>query len=146
MVRELVVSDTAPQPDSTAVSPNATPADLDADATIIVGEYGYSPLASLRPGRHRFRVTNAGLFPHQVLLIRLPDAVTDREEMAWFRENYQTARPGRPNGGLLELAPRDTGWFAATLRPGRYLLLCGFTDATVRHFDKGMTRVIEVRG
>jgi hypothetical protein len=142
MVREVIVADSA---DSTA-APNVTIANLDADAEIVLGEYGFSPLPTLRPGRHELRVTNAGLFPHQVLLIRLPDAVSDRHEMAWFRDNYEAARPGHPAGGLLELPPRETGWFAVSLRPGRYLLLCGFADGTIRHFDKGMARVIEVGG
>jgi hypothetical protein len=144
MVRELVVADSAATADS-ARAPNAsTAADLDADATIILGEYGYSPIPTLRAGRRQFRVTNAGLFAHQVLLVRLPDGVSDREEMAWFRDDYTAVRPGKPNGGLLELPPRETGWFAATLRRGRYLLICGFADASMRHFDKGMVRVIEV--
>ena len=102
--------------------------------------------ARVRNWSCKIRVTNAGLFPHQVLLIRLPDGVSDRHEMAWFRDNFQTDRPGRPSGGLLELPPSETGWFAVSLRPGRYLLLCGFADGTIRHFDKGMSRVIEVGG
>lgn len=142
MVREIVVADST----DSASAPNATIANLEADAEVVLGEYGFSPLPTLRPGPHQIRVTNAGLFPHQVLLIRLPDAVSDRHEMAWFRDNYQTERPGRPSGGLLELPPREVGWFAVSLRPGRYLLLCGFADGNIRHFDKGMSRVIEVGG
>ena len=145
MVRELVVdSVTAADSAAPAVTPNARIADLDADATIVLGEYGYSPLPGLRAGRRQFRVTNAGIVPHQVLLVRLPDTVSDKAEMAWFRDDYETARPGRPSGGLLELPPGETGWFATTLRPGRYLLLCGFADGTTRHFDKGMTRLFDV--
>ena len=144
MVRELIVADSA-RADS-MVTPNAKVTDLDADATIVLGEYGYSPLPTLRAGRRQFRVTNAGLFPHQVLLVRLPDGVSEKAEIAWFRDNYVDARPGRPSGGLLELPPGETGWFAATLRPGRYLLLCGFADGSMRHFDKGMTRVLDVSG
>ena len=141
MVRELTVAGT---PDSTAAPPNAKINDLESDSEIILGEYGFSPQPRLKAGYRRFRITNAGLFAHQVLLARLPDGVTDRAELEWFRENYIAARPGRPNGGLLEVAPMETGWFAVTLRPGNYVLICGFTDGNVRHFDKGMSRVIDV--
>ena len=142
MVRALVVADST---DSTA-APNGRVADLESQTEIVLGEYGFSPLPALRSGRHQFRVTNAGLFAHQVLLIRLPENVSDRAEMEWFREGFQSARPGSPSGGLLELPPREVGWFAVTLRRGRYLLLCGFADGTIRHFDKGMARMIEVSG
>ena len=140
MVRELIVTDT---PDSTA-TPNGTAADLDASLELVLGEYGFSPFAAIRAGVQHIRVTNAGNFPHQVLLIRLPNGTTDKGEMAWFRDNYQTDRPGIPSGGLLEIPPRETGWFSVTLRPGRYMLLCGFVDGTTRHFDKGMARVFDV--
>ena len=143
MVRELIVAET---PDSTAAPPNAKVNDLESDSEIVLGEYGFSPQPTLKAGYHCFRITNAGVFPHQVLLARLPDGVSDRAELEWFRENYVAARPGRPNGGLLEVAPVENGWFAVTLRPGKYLLICGFADGNVRHFDKGMSRVIDVGG
>jgi len=143
MVRELIVADTS---DSTAAPPNAKVDDLESDAEIVLGEYGFSPPPALKAGYRRFRVTNAGLFSHQVLLARLPDGVSDRAELEWFRDNYVATRPGRPNGGLLEVPPRQTAWFAVTLRPGKYVLICGFADGTVRHFDKGMSRVFDVRG
>lgn len=141
MVRELIVAEA---PDSTAAPPNAKVDDLESDSEIILGEYGFSPQPTLKAGYRRFRVTNAGLYAHQVLLARLPDGVSDRAELAWFRENYVATRPGRPNGGLLEVAPRETGWFAVSLRPGKYVLICGFADGNVRHFDKGMSRVLDV--
>jgi hypothetical protein len=144
MVRELVVADSTAN--DSASTPNAGVADLEADATIIVGEYGFSPLATLRPGRHQIRVTNAGVFPHQVLLVRLPNGVSDRAELSWFRDNYTAARPGTPSGGLLEVRPSETGWFAVSLKPGRYVLICGFADGSLRHFDKGMVRLVEVGG
>ena len=142
MVRELIVTDTA---DSTSATPNAKINDLESDSEIVLGEYGFSPQPALKAGYRRFRVTNAGLFAHQVLLARLPEGVSDRAELEWFRDNYVALRPGRPTGGLLEVAPMESGWFAATLRPGKYLLICGFADGNVRHFDKGMSRVIDVR-
>jgi hypothetical protein len=141
MVRELIVAES---PDTTAAPPNARIDDLESDSEIVLGEYGFSPQPTLRAGYRRFRVTNAGLFAHQVLVARLPEGVSDRAELEWFRENYVATRPGRPTGGLLEVAPRETGWFAVSLRPGKYVLICGFSDGTGRHFDKGMSRVIDV--
>ena len=140
MVRELIVSDSV---DSTA-APNDRVADLDASFEVVLGEFGFSPVPAVRAGVQHIRVTNAGNFPHQILLIRLPNGTNDRAEMAWFRDNHQTDRPGVPTGGLLEVRPRETGWFSVSLRPGRYMLLCGFVDGPVRHFDKGMARVFEV--
>jgi hypothetical protein len=142
MVRELIVAET---PDSTAAPPNAKVGDIESDTEIVLGEYGFSPQPALKAGYRRFRVTNAGLFPHQVLLARLPEGVSDRAELEWFRDNYVAPRPGRPTGGLLEVQPTQTAWFAVSLRPGKYVFICGFADGNVRHFDKGMSRVIDVR-
>ena len=139
MVRELMVDD-----GRSATAPNASLASLDADATLIVGEFGFSALPPLRAGRRQIRVTNGGRLAHQVLLVRLPAGVTEDDELAWFRGSYRTTRPGRPSGGLLEVKPRETSWFSVWLTPGRYLFLCAFADGTTRHFDKGMTRVIDV--
>ena len=138
MVREITV-----RPAGSAASPNATVQSLDSDATLIVSEYVFSPI-TLRPGLQRVRVTNAGNTAHQALFVRLPDGVKEGDELAWFRANYRTPRPGRPTGGLLEVKPKETSWFSVWLKPGRYLLLCGFVAGNRRHFDMGMTRVIEV--
>jgi hypothetical protein len=138
MVREITV-----KPAASAASPNATVESLDSDATLIIGDYVFSPI-TLRAGLQRVRVTNAGNTAHQALLVRLPDGVKEGAELAWFRANYRTRRPGRPTGGLLEVKPRETSWFSVWLKPGRYLLLCGFVAGNRRHFDMGMTRVIQV--
>jgi len=138
MVREITV-----RPSTSAASPNATVESLDSDATLIVGDYVFSPI-TLRPGLQRVRVTNAGNTAHQALIVRLPDGVKEGDELAWFRANYRTQRPGRPAGGLLEVKPKETSWFSVWLEPGRYLLLCGFVAGNRRHFDLGMTRVIAV--
>ena len=138
MVREITV-----KPAGSAVSPNASVESLDSDATLIIGDYVFSPI-TLHPGLQRVRVTNAGNVSHQALFVGLPDGVKEGDELAWFRANYRTQRPGRPTGGLLEVKPKETSWFSVWLKPGRYMLLCGFVAGTRRHFDMGMTRVIEV--
>jgi uncharacterized cupredoxin-like copper-binding protein len=138
MVREITV-----RPSGSAASPNATIESLDSDATLIIGDYVFSPI-TLRAGHERVRVTNAGNTAHQALLVRLPDGVKEGDELAWFRANYRTRRPGRPTGGSLEVKPKETSWFSVWLEPGRYLLLCGFVAGNRRHFDMGMTRVIDV--
>ena len=139
MVREITVT-----PPRSAALPNESIESLDSDATLILGEYVFSPI-TLRPGHQRVRVTNAGSMPHQALFVRLPEGVKQGDELGWFRANYPKTRPGRPTGGLLEVKPRETSWFSVWLKPGRYLLLCGFVAGDRRHFDLGMTRVIEVR-
>jgi hypothetical protein len=139
MVRELTVD-----PPSAAPSPNASLASLDSDATLVLGEFGFSTLPPLHAGRAQIRVANGGRLPHQVLLVRLPDGTKEGDELAWFRGNYRTTRPGRPSGGLLEVKPGEKSWFSVRLTPGRYLFLCSFLDGATRHFDKGMTRVINV--
>ena len=139
MVREVTIA----KPTS-AAAPAANINSLDSDATLILAEYGFSSLPPLRAGRRQFRVTNAGRLAHQALLVRLPSGVKEGDEMAWFRDNYPNTRPGRPAGGLLEVKPGETSWFAAWLRPGRYVFLCGFTTGGSRHFDRGMMRVIDV--
>ena len=142
MVREVVV---AKPRASMKATPNASINALDSDATLIIGEYGYSTLPPLAPGHRRIRVTNAGRLAHQALLIRLPDGVKPNAELAWFRSNYTGTRPGIPAGGLLEIRPGETAWFSVWLRPGRYMLVCGFLDGSTHHFDKGLMRVIEVK-
>jgi hypothetical protein len=139
MVREVTVA----KP-SVAPAPNVNVNSLDSDVTVILGEYGFSPLPPIKAGRRQFRVTNAGRVAHQALLVHLPSGVKDGDELAWFRGNYKSMRPGKPAGGLLEVKPGETSWFATWLKPGRYVFLCGFTAGATRHFDRGMMRVIDV--
>jgi uncharacterized cupredoxin-like copper-binding protein len=141
MVREVTVAKAG-----AVTSPNASINALDTDATLVLGEFGFSPLPPLRAGRRQFRVTNAGSLPHQALLVRLPNGVTENDELEWFRGNYSRNRPGAPAGGLLEVKPGETSWFSVWLKPGRYLFICGFVAGATRHFDKGMTRVVDVPG
>ena len=141
MVREVAVAKAG-----AVTSPNASINALDTDATLVLGEFGFSPLPPLRAGRRQFRVTNAGSLPHQALLVRLPNGVKENDELEWFRGNYSRNRPGAPAGGLLEVKPGETSWFSVWLEPGRYLFICGFVAGATRHFDKGMTRVVDVPG
>ena len=139
MVREVMVT-------GTPTAPNASISSLTSDATIVLGDFAFDGASEFRAGVNRVRVVNAGRLAHQALLIRLPDGVPEGNEMAWFRRSYVDTRPGRPSGGLLELRAGESGWFSVSLRPGRYLLLCNFTDRAVRHFDKGMVRLVTVKG
>jgi uncharacterized cupredoxin-like copper-binding protein len=124
-------------PDGGAKAPAAT-------RTLELKEHAMALDRPIDGGRTVFHVVNRGAGNHQALLVKLPAGVTADAELEWFRSGSRGARPGIPAGGVIELSPGAETWFAVSLEPGDYLLICGVGSAQGRHFDRGMRETFKV--
>jgi uncharacterized cupredoxin-like copper-binding protein len=89
-------------------------------------------------GPMRWRVRNEGTEPHQALVVKLPDGVSEFAERAWVEHGSKGPEPGEPMGGVKTLAPGADATFTSDLKPGKYLLLCTMTEDEGRHYELGM--------
>lgn len=92
-------------------------------------------------GRLVFRVTNRGDHLHDLVLLRLPEAVDSVNELL----DSPTPRGLAPVYRLPARDPGETAIFAADLTPGRYAMICFVETADgTQHHDKGMVSEFEV--
>ncbi len=108
-----------------------------ADLTLTMHDHGFQLTAPISGGRARWHIHNNGSEPHQVLIVRLPDGVTEWQERAWFNGG-RAPRGGVPVGGIVELDADGDAWLGIDLRAGQYILLCSMLEQEGRHFELGM--------
>ena len=116
-------------------SADAAPAE---DLTVTLHDHGFQLNMPVPGGKPRWHVRNTGTEPHQALVVRLPDGVSELQERGWVSSGSRGERRGQPVGGVIELAPSADAWFSVELTPGRYLLICTILEQEGRHFDLGM--------
>jgi hypothetical protein len=117
---------------------STTPAPAEADITLRMRDHGFQLTAPVSGGHPLWHLQNIGTEPHQAVLIRLPDGVSEYTERTWLSNGGRGARGGIPSGGVVELPADADAWFQIDLAPGRYVLLCGELEQEGRHFDLGM--------
>jgi hypothetical protein len=108
-----------------------------ADLTLTMHDHGFQLTAPISGGPARWRIHNNGTEPHQALIVRLPEGVTENQERNWF-SGSRAPRAGIPVGGIVELGADADAWISVDLQPGRYLLLCSMLEQEGRHFELGM--------
>jgi hypothetical protein len=94
-----------------------------AQHTLRLGDSSFTITPPLVAGRRTIVVENTGTRVKQALIVRLADGVTLEEEKRWFDVGFAGARPGRPAGGVLRLAPGDRYTITGDFRPGAYVVL-----------------------
>jgi uncharacterized cupredoxin-like copper-binding protein len=116
-----------------------------ADLVVHMGEYDYRLSSAITAGKHRLRVENDGMQPHELQLVKLADgkSVVDLEK--WI-DNQEGPPPGEPLGGVATMAPGEQEFFSADFTPGRYVLICFVPDARdgKPHFVHGMAQELTV--
>ncbi len=110
----------------------------DPSITIVLTDHHFRLSAPVEAGRLQWHVKNEGSEPHQALVIRLPEGISEFGEEAWFEHGSKGPEPGQRVGGLDTLAPGADGSFTTDLKPGRYLLLCAMSEDEGRHYELGM--------
>jgi hypothetical protein len=149
-VKSFVV-DAAGQTDtSRAVAP-------DADVEVRLLDYSFALDEPLRAGRHTVRVENAGVEPHDLVLMKLAPGRTIEDIRTWMnperarREDQPEAPPpsletlGSGAGGIAAIAPGMQSFFEADFTPGEYVLICMATAPDGRsHIEHGMIQHIRV--
>ena len=71
------------------------------DLTITMHDHGFQLTAPIEGGQRRIRVKNTGTEPHQALVVRLPEGVTEFNERLWFTNGSRGQRRAEPIGGAL---------------------------------------------
>jgi uncharacterized cupredoxin-like copper-binding protein len=110
----------------------------DPSITIVLTDHHFRLTAPVEAGRLLWHVKNEGSEPHQALVIRLPDGVSEYGEEAWFEHGSKGPEPGERVGGLETLAPGAEASFRTDLKQGKYLLLCAMKEDEGRHYELGM--------
>ena len=140
-------TDTAAQ----AAAPTAT-------ATIRLMDYSFAVETPLTAGQHTIRVTNAGVQPHDLVLMRLVSGKTaaDVRKVLNPERARRAGEKDRPEvpleslvalaGGIAAIHPGMEIFFTATLAPGEYVLVCMATAPDGRaHIEHGMIQQIRIQ-
>jgi uncharacterized cupredoxin-like copper-binding protein len=106
--------------------------------TVVLTDHHFRLSAPVEGGTLRWRVRNDGTEPHQALVVRLPDGVSEYGERAWFDHGSKGPEPGERAGGVERIAPGAEASFDTDLKPGKYLLLCTMAEDEGRHYELGM--------
>jgi hypothetical protein len=129
------------------------------EASLVVRlmDFSFALDSSVPAGRHTIRVENAGVEPHDLVMMKLNPGKTVAELIAAMnperaRRPGQAAEPPPPleslvtgTGGIAVIAPGMESFFEANLSPGEYVLLCMTTAPDGRsHIEHGMVKQIRI--
>ena len=121
-----------------AAPPVAAAQQADPAITVVLTDHHFRLSAPVEPGRLLWHIKNEGSEPHQALVIRLPEGVSEYGEQAWFEHGSKGPEPGERVGGLETIAAGAESSFRTDLKPGKYLLLCAMSEDEGRHYELGM--------
>jgi hypothetical protein len=122
-----------------AAAQTATPS-----ITVVLTDHHFRLSAPVEGGALRWQIRNEGTEPHQAMVIRLPEGVSEYGERAWFEHGSQGPEPGERIAGIETLAPGGEASFQTSLKPGKYLLLCAMREDEGRHYELGMIYRFEI--
>ena len=116
----------------------------DPSITVVLTDHHFRLSAPVEAGKLLWHVKNEGSEPHQALVVRLPDGVSEFGERAWFEHGSKGPEPGERVGGIETLAPGADASFRTDLKPGKYLLICAMSEDEGRHYELGMIYRFEI--
>ena len=129
-----------------------------ADLVVRLVDFDFTFEPALQAGRHTIRVENAGVEPHDLVLMKLAPGVTAEDVRGAMnperaRRDAPAGEPppsfeslGTGAGGIAAIAPAMESYFEADFTPGEYVLLCMATAPDGRsHIEHGMIRQVSVR-
>jgi hypothetical protein len=130
----------------------------EASAVIRLMDFSFTVDSQLTAGRHMIRVENAGLEPHDLVMLKLAPGET-LEQVRSFLNPERARRPGEAGqplpplkslellaGGIAVIAPGMHVFFQTDLTPGEYVLVCMTTAPDGRaHIEHGMIQQIRIQ-
>jgi hypothetical protein len=129
----------------------------DADMVVRLLDFSFALDSTIRPGRHTVRVENAGVEPHDLVVLKLAPGRTLEDVQTWL--NPERARRtsgasdsapslaslGTLEGGIAAIAPGMQSFFETDLTQGEYVVMCMATAPDGRsHIEHGMIRQISI--
>jgi len=116
------------------------PPEFEGNFHMAMFEYEFVVVQPLRKGRHSFYIVNRGALTHQASFIRLNPGASAEDVLAALEQENPSPLPGTLLGGMSGLEPGRDGVFTAELTPGRYAIMCLFSNphAKESHAAKGM--------
>ncbi|HZT76492.1 MAG TPA: hypothetical protein VFA27_07530 [Vicinamibacterales bacterium] len=132
-------------PMTVTAAPPAKPAPPAADIEVRLHDHGFQFSAPVEGPKPMWHLRNTGTEPHQAVLFRLTDGMTEFAARNWITNGGRGPAPGDPRGGVIEVPINGEAWFRVDLPPGRYVLLCGELEQEGRHFDLGMVYRFEIQ-
>jgi hypothetical protein len=108
------------------------------ELTVVLSDHNFQLSTPVVAGPLVWHLRNDGTEPHQALVIRLPQGVTESQERAWLASGSDVNEPGERVGGATAVAAGSEASFQTNLQPGNYLLVCNANEAQGRHFELGM--------
>ncbi len=128
-----------------------------ASAGIRLMDFRFTLEAPLKAGQHTIRVKNAGMEPHDLVMLKLAHGKT-LEEVRLFLNPERARRADRKDqpevplaslgtgaGGIAAIRPGMEVFFTTTLTPGEYVLACMATAPDGRsHIEHGMIQQIRI--
>lgn len=114
--------------------------------------------SQLKAGRHTIRVENAGLEPHDLVMMKLAPGET-LDDVRSFMNPERARRPGAADtpppplkslenlgGGIAVIGSGMHVFFEADLTPGEYVLICMTTAPDGRaHIEHGMIQQVRIQ-
>ena len=130
----------------------------DASITVRLMDFSFEVDSSVPAGRHTIRVENAGVEPHDLVMMRLNPGITIAEVLAAMNPE-RARRPGQASappppleslmtgaGGIAAIAPGMESFFEANMSAGEYVLLCMATAPDGRsHIEHGMVKQLRIQ-
>lgn len=130
----------------------------EADMTIGLQDFSFALDSPLVAGRHTVRVHNAGVEPHDLVILRLAPGKTIEDIRTWLnpelaRRDVPAGEPppsfesmGTGAGGIAAIAPGMESFFETDFTPGEYVMVCMATAPDGRsHIEHGMIRQVAIR-
>ena len=149
-VKSFVVSATETDVADRAAAPEAS-------MVIRLLDYSFALDPPLHAGHHTIRVENAGVEPHDLVVMKLAPGRTAEDVLTWLnperaRRADQASEPapsleslGTGAGGIAAIAPGMESFFETDISPGEYVLVCMATAPDGRsHIEHGMIQQIRV--
>ncbi len=142
--RYVVIDGERFAPLTVTAAPASKPAPIAADIDVRLHDHGFQFGAPIEGPKPMWHLRNTGTEPHQAILVRLTDGMTEFAVRNWIAQGGRGPAPGDPRGGVIEVPTNGEAWFRVDLPPGRYVLLCGELEEEGRHFDLGMVYRFEI--
>lgn len=117
----------------------SAPQEPPAAISIMLTDFAFTMPSQIKAGRQVWKITNAGVQPHEMPIARLLPGKTPQDALR-FLQTSEGAPPFEFVGGLQAIDSGQTGWAVLDLPPGEYLALCFVPDPASgkEHLELGM--------